>query len=91
MNAERQPGEHEVHLYGGLLHDYRHKLQKIDECGPDGNDLKREASLTMNHLQLETIRREREELNFLWANGRIGDNVHRNLQRELDLSGSRLA
>jgi hypothetical protein len=41
--------------------------------------------LTTNHLLLETIRRQREELNLLRSNGRIGDNVHRNLERELDL------
>jgi CPA1 family monovalent cation:H+ antiporter len=42
-------------------------------------------------LLLETIRREREELNLLRATGRIGDGVHRSLERELDLSESRLA
>ena len=84
-------GEREVHVYDDLLHTYRHKLQEVEECGPDQgvpeNDL---HSLTMNHVLLDTIRREREELNLLRANGRIGDSVHRNLERELDLSESRL-
>jgi monovalent cation/hydrogen antiporter len=85
-------GEQEVHLYQDLLHDYQHKLQDIDECGPDGSDPeKAPQGLTMNHLQLETLRREREELNLLQANGRIGDSVHRILERELDLEESRLA
>jgi CPA1 family monovalent cation:H+ antiporter len=47
--------------------------------------------MTMERLLLETIRREREELNLLRATGRIGDTVHRSLERELDLSESRLA
>jgi monovalent cation/hydrogen antiporter len=86
-------GEHEVHLYDDLLHQYKHKLEEIDECGPDGNgnDLEKNSQgLTVNHLLLEAIRRERQELNLLRANGRIGDSVHHNLERELDLSESRL-
>jgi Na+/H+ antiporter len=84
-------GEHDVHLYDDLLHDYQHKMEEIDECGPDGsNPEKGSHGFTTNHLLLETIRREREELNLLRANGRVGDSVHRNLERELDLSESRL-
>jgi CPA1 family monovalent cation:H+ antiporter len=84
-------GEHEVHLYDDLLHDYRHKLEEVEECEPDRSVPESNShGLTINHLLLETIRREREELNLLRANGRIGDGVHRNLERELDLSESRL-
>lgn len=85
-------GEHELHLYEDLLHDYRHKLEDIEQCGPESsNSASVSNDLTLNYLLLETIRREREELNLLRANGRIGDAVHRNLERELDLSESRLA
>jgi hypothetical protein len=84
-------GEHEVHLYEDLLHQYQHRLEDIDECGPDGSNPEKTAhGLTTNHLLLETIRRQREELNLLRSNGRIGDNVHRNLERELDLKESLL-
>jgi monovalent cation/hydrogen antiporter len=84
-------GEHEVHLYEDLLHQYQHRLEDIDECGPDGtNPAKTSHGLTTNHLLLETIRRQREELNLLRANGRIGDNVHRDLEREFDLKESLL-
>ena len=84
-------GEHEVHLYEDVLHQYQHRLEDIDECGPDGtNPEKTSHGLTTNHLLLETIRRQREELNLLQANGRIGDNVHRDLERELDLKESLL-
>ncbi|MGB6191975.1 MAG: Na+/H+ antiporter [Terracidiphilus sp.] len=84
-------GEHDVHLYEDMLHDYRHKLADVEQCGPDSDPENVSHDLTMNHLLLETIRREREELNLLRANGRIGDSVHRNLERELDLGESRLA
>ncbi len=85
-------GEHEVHLYEDLLHQYQHRLEDIEECGPDGSSSEKNShSLTTNHLLLETIRRQREELNLLRSNGRIGDNVHRDLERELDLKESLLA
>ena len=40
---------------------------------------------------LQTVQREREELLMLRNSGRIGDAVRRTLERELDLSESRLA
>jgi hypothetical protein len=84
-------GEHEVHLYEDLLHQYQHRIDDIDECGPDGsNPEKTSHCLTTNHLLLETLRRQREELNLLRSNGRIGDSVHHNLERELDLKESLL-
>jgi CPA1 family monovalent cation:H+ antiporter len=84
-------GEHEVHIYEDLLHQYQHRLEDIDGCGPDGSSLEKTSNgLTTNHLLLETIRRQRQELNLLWSGGRIGDNVHRNLERELDLKESLL-
>jgi monovalent cation/hydrogen antiporter len=85
-------GETETHLYDDLLHQYEHKMVEIDKCGPDGaTPRENTVGLTMGQLLLETIRREREELNLLRANGRIGDSVHRSLERELDLSESRLS
>ncbi len=48
-------------------------------------------NLTMARVLLETVRTEREKLNSLRDSGRIGDGVHRTLERELDLSESRLA
>ena len=85
-------GEHEVHLYEDLLHQYQHRLEDIDECGPDGSNREKTSNgLTANHLLLEVVRRQRQELNLLRSNGRIGDNVHRDLERELDLKESLLA
>jgi hypothetical protein len=85
-------GERESHIYEDLLHHYEHKITEIDECGPDGDVPEdRSHGLTMGQVLLETIRRERDELSLLRASGRIGDNVHRSLEHELDLSESRLS
>lgn len=83
--------ESETHLYGDLLHRYEHRLSEIESCGPDGSAPKEdETSVNVSQVLLDTIRRQRKELNLLRDSGRIGDNVHRSLQRELDLSESRL-
>ncbi len=85
-------GEAELHLHDDLLHEYEHKITEIAQCGPNGMMPQEDrAGVTMGQLMLQTIRREREELNLLRASGRIGDNLHRNLEHELDLSESRLA
>ena len=85
-------GEDEIHLYEDLLHQYEHKISSIDLCGPgEAAPAERESNITMERLMLDTVRRQRDELNSLRENGRIGDTVHRNLERELDLSESRLA
>ena len=83
--------EDERHLYDDLVHQYEHKITEIDQCGPDGK-LPDEVSggVTIGGVLLDTIRREREELNLLRASGRIADSVHRTLEHELDLSESRL-
>ena len=82
----------QAHLYDDLLHQFEHKINAIDLCGPEGSTPdKGERNLTVERLLLDTIRMEREKLNSLRQSGRIGDNVHRTLERELDLSESRLA
>jgi len=83
--------ESETHLFDDLLHQFRHRLAEINECGPEGSvPQAAEENLTMSGLLLDTIRTEREKLNSLRQSGRIGDNVHRILERELDLTESRL-
>lgn len=82
----------EAHLYEDLLHQFEHKISEIELCGPDGSVSETsETKVTMGEVLLNTIRRQREELNLLRERGRIGDNVHRSLERELDLSESRLS
>ncbi len=82
----------DAHLYNDLLHQYEHKIEEIVKCGPVGSSDRIAApGLTINQILLEVVRRERDELNLLRANGRIGDNIHRALEHELDLNESRLA
>jgi monovalent cation/hydrogen antiporter len=82
----------EIHLYDDLLHQFEHRITSIDLCGPGGETSpSAETGVTMEGLLLDTVRRQRDELNSLRENGRIGDALHRNLERELDLSESRLA
>ena len=84
--------ESDHHLYDDLLHQYEHKIAEIDQCGPDGSFPDQTSSgVTIAGIMLDTIRRERQQLNVLRETGRIGDSVHRTLERELDLSESRLA
>jgi len=82
----------ETHLYDDLLHQFEHRMSEIELCGPTGAAPKEDGtSLTMAHVLLDTVRRQRDELNLLRDSGRIGDGVHRSLERELDLSESRLS
>ncbi|UWZ84974.1 Na+/H+ antiporter [Occallatibacter riparius] len=79
------------HLYEDLLHQYEHKLTEVDPCGPDGSlPEPSKEGVTLERILLDTVRRERAELNTLRANGRIGDTLYRTLEHELDLSESRL-
>ena len=83
--------ENQRHLHDDLLHEYEHRMTEIAQCAPGERSAKPDAvGLTMGRLMLDTIRRERQELNLLRASGRIGDGLHRNLERELDLSESQL-
>ena len=84
--------ESETHLYDDLLHQFEHRSTEVDLYGPAGSASNESAdSLTMGQVLLETIRAEREKLNSLRQSGRVGDSVHRSLERELDLTESRLA
>ncbi len=85
-------GHEEIHLYDDLLHQFQHRINSVDLCGSGGEtSLRTDNNVTMEQLMLDTVRRQRDELNSLRETGRIGDSVHRNLERELDLSESRLA
>jgi CPA1 family monovalent cation:H+ antiporter len=84
-------GESNGHIYDDLVHQYEHKITEIEQCGPDGTmPSESSAGVTMAGVLLETIRRERQQLNALREAGRIEDSVHRKLERELDLSESKL-
>ncbi len=78
------------HAYDDLLHQYGHRLESIEDCGPGIPATDRHAR-TMANIILETVRVEREELIRLRDVGTVGDEVYRTLERELDLSESRFA
>jgi hypothetical protein len=63
--------------------------KRLTKCGPAGSDPEKDShGLTMNHLLLETIRRERETLNLLRANGRIGVAASQSGERARSKRGS---
>jgi hypothetical protein len=61
-----------VHVFDDSLHQYEHRESEIEFCELDGRVPEQEShGLTMTQASLDAIRREREELNLLWADGRI--------------------
>ena len=89
-DGKRQADEDSAHAFNDLIHQYEHFLREAEpamEEKPGG----KQGALTLSTLRLETVRRERRELNLLRSSGRIGDVTHRTLERELDLSESRLS
>ncbi len=82
--------EGSTHAYNDLIHQYEHRLHEVEVS--DGNArIDQQRGLTLRTLGLETVQHERRELNLLRNSGRIGDATHRTLERELDLSESRLS
>ncbi len=79
----------DMHAYDDLLHQYEHRLEEIEDCGPGQPATDRHARSVSKVLR-GTVTAEREELIRLRDSGRIGDAVRRRLERELDLSESRL-
>ena len=89
-SGQSRASEHEAHAYGDLIHNFEHQLQRADQNmaadapSPEGEE-------TIPSLMLKTVQHERAELNLLRSQGRIGDSTHRLLERELDLSESRMS
>jgi CPA1 family monovalent cation:H+ antiporter len=81
--------EHLHHAYDDLLHQYEHRLESIQDCGP-GVPAQDMHARTMATVMLETVQAEREQLIELRDTGRVDASVYRTLERELDLSESRL-
>jgi monovalent cation/hydrogen antiporter len=77
------------HAYDDLLHQYEHRLESIQDCGPGVPAQDRHAR-SMQTILAETYRTERQELIALRDQGRVDESVYRTLERELDLDESRL-
>ncbi len=77
------------HAFDDVLHQYSDRLTTVLGCDDDRQPGNAPIQHTQ-HILLDAVRSEREELLRLRDLGRIGDGVYRVLERELDLSESRL-
>lgn len=87
-NAKDGDDHDSAHAADDLLHQYEHRLESLTGCGPRGEP---QAQSPLDQLALQTVQVERGELIRLRDEGRISDETLRVLERELDLSESRLA
>ena len=87
-DQRQRDGQRFEHAYDDLIHRYRHRLAAMGEGGgEDGQDAETYAQL--REAAAGAIRTERQTMIRLRAEGRIGDDVLRTLERELDLAESR--
>ena len=88
LKEERAHDRENDHTYEDLLHQYSHRLDMITDCGPDMTQSVHLSPL-LKILQ-DTTAVERKALLELRDQGRIADQLHRILERELDLNQSQL-
>ena len=83
-------GEITEHLYDDLLHRYRHRLAAVTG-GSEGSaeGLDGESYARLRTIAVGALRAERQTLLGLREQARIGDDVLRAMERELDLAESR--
>jgi CPA1 family monovalent cation:H+ antiporter len=88
--ARKRDKNGDDHLYDDLIHRYRHKLAAVGG-GEDGDLETIDAeSITRSRSILEdALQTERRTLISLRDSGRIGDDVLRTMERELDLAETR--
>ena len=80
------------HGYEDLLHRYRHRLAAVCDACHSSDDEERDAVKRLERvgeIALNTVQVERQALIRLRDEGRIGDDVVRKLERELDLEEAR--
>jgi monovalent cation/hydrogen antiporter len=88
--ARKRDKNGDDHLYDDLMHRYRHKLAAVG--GGEDGDLETidTESITRSRSILEdALQTERRTLISLRDSGRIGDDVLRTMERELDLAETR--
>jgi Na+/H+ antiporter len=85
--AKQRDNGQSIELYDDLAQHYRHRLANLAQNKNEEESLHHDRFL---ELYLEVIRVERESAIRLRNEGRINDTVLRRLERELDLSESRL-
>jgi Na+/H+ antiporter len=88
--GRKRDGHDAEHLYDDLIHRYRHKLAAVgggDEGGLEAVD--RETMTRLRSILEDALQAERRTLISLRDSGRIGDDVLRTMERELDLAETR--
>jgi Na+/H+ antiporter len=91
LEKERKRGGHGAeHLYDDLIHRYRHKLAAVGG-GEDGDleNIDTEMITRSRSILEDALQTERRTLISLRDSGRIGDDVLRTMERELDLAETR--
>jgi CPA1 family monovalent cation:H+ antiporter len=82
-------GESAEHLYDDLLHRYQHRLAAVTDGREGSADLDGESYALLQSIAMGALRAERQTLIGLRERARIGDDVLRTMERELDLAESR--
>jgi len=77
-------------VYDDLDQHYRHRLANLSDGGNDGDRANIKFYKRFNDLSRELLRVERATAVQLRNQGRIGDELLRQIERELDLSEARL-
>jgi monovalent cation/hydrogen antiporter len=88
--GRKAEGENIEHLYDDLLHRYRHRLAALTS-GTEGSvdGLDGETYARLQRIAMDALQAERRTLIGLRERARIGDDVLRTIERELDLAESR--
>ena len=83
-------GESAEHLYDDLLHRYRHRMAAVGTAAESGIDgLDEQTYSHLRSIRMGALRAERRTLIELRDRAKIGDDVLRTMERELDLAESR--
>ncbi|MBS1813845.1 MAG: Na+/H+ antiporter [Acidobacteria bacterium] len=86
--AREECDQEAEHAVEDLLHQYEHRMESISNCGEPLPG--QSSSLYLHRLTLSTVQVERATLIRLRDEDRISDTTMRLLERELDLSESKL-
>jgi Na+/H+ antiporter len=88
--ARKRDSDGAEHLYDDLIHRYRHKLAAVG-VGDDGDleSIDTESITRSRSILEDALQVERRTLISLRDKGRIGDDVLRTMERELDLAETR--
>ena len=88
-DGRKKGGPQLEHLYDDLVHRYRHKLALVGESAEENvGEVNIKVYSRLQSIAEGTLEAERRTLIELRDNGRIGDDVLRTMERELDLAVS---